>query len=82
MSKHFNPFSGRPQVEATDRVSLGKAKILQTTAKAIRVLLDSDGKTYWVPESCVHDDSEVFRGCDDEGDLVVKTWWAEKEGLA
>jgi len=61
-------------------VSLGGAKIITTTDRAIRVILDSDGKAYWVPESVVHDDSEVFKGCDGAGDLVVKSWWAEKQG--
>lgn len=38
-----------------------------------------DGR--WVPKSCVHDDSEVFKK-GDEGKFIVKTWWAEKNGLS
>lgn len=34
----------------------------------------------WIPKSVVHDDSEVHgRGM--EGEMVVKRWWAESEGL-
>jgi len=36
--------------------------------------------TLWVPKSVVHDDSEVFEE-GHEGKLVVKEWFAEKEGL-
>jgi hypothetical protein len=81
MSKHFNPMA-RGAGDTDQSVSLGQAKIIATTDKAIRVILDSDGKAYWIPESVVHDDSEVFQGCDGAGELVVKAWFAEKEGLS
>ncbi len=71
----------KPEPLWDQSVSLGQAKIIKTADKEIRVILDSDGKAYWIPESVVHDDSEVFRGCEGAGDLVVKSWWAEKEGL-
>jgi hypothetical protein len=80
MSRHFNPLASRQSDDS--KVSLGLAKIIASTDKAIRVILDSDGKAYWIPESVVHDDSEVFRGCDGAGDLVVQSWWSEKEGLS
>jgi len=35
----------------------------------------------WVPKSVIHDDSEVFKK-GDKGQVVLKTWWAEKEGLS
>jgi hypothetical protein len=78
--RHHNPMQSRESEYA--KVSLGKAKIIASTDRAIRVILDSDGKAYWIPESVVHDDSEVFRGCDGAGDLVVQSWWSEKEGLS
>lgn len=34
----------------------------------------------WVPQSVIHDDSEVF-ATGDAGRLAVKAWWAKKEGL-
>jgi hypothetical protein len=80
MSRHFNPLERRERDES--RVSLGKVKVLAKTDKAIRVELDTTD-TLWVPESCIHDDSEVFVGCDStKGELVVAAWWAEKEGLS
>lgn len=33
---------------------------------------------FWVPQACVHADSEVYKK-GDEGKLVVKMFWAEKE---
>jgi hypothetical protein len=79
MSKHFNPLANRKDDEG--KVSLGKATIIKTTDKAINVRLDGVG-TIWIPESVVHDDSEVFKGCDGSGDLIVLSWWAEQEGLS
>ena len=44
--------------------------------------LDS-GETVWIPKSVLDDDSEVYdEDKNSEGEVVVKTWWAEKEGLA
>lgn len=59
--------------------TLGDAKVIGETDKAIRVTVNET--TYWVPKSVVHDDSEVWK-TEDEGSLVVKSWWAEKNGYA
>jgi hypothetical protein len=66
----------------TDGISLGKAKCIakSRTGLALRVILDSDGKAYWIPISVIHDDSEAF-DVGHEGDLIVNEWYAEKEGL-
>lgn len=45
------------------------------TAKAILVVIN--GKEHWIPQSQVHDDSEVWKK-GDSGTLVVKARWAEK----
>lgn len=51
------------------------------TEKALLVE-DDDGAEHWIPKSVVHDDSEVFdAGKNADGRLVVKRWFAEKEGL-
>jgi hypothetical protein len=64
-------------------VSLGQAKIKRETAKALLVvLIDDDMKEQWVPKSCVDDNSDLFAGCVGQEELIVKAWWAEKEGLA
>lgn len=56
-----------------------EARCVRATSNAI--LVDVDGEEVWIPQSCVHDDSEVWkRG--DEGTLVVTRWIAEKKGLA
>jgi len=62
-----------------DSHSMGEAKCIGATEKAIKVLV-SDTEL-WIPKSVVHDDSEVWKH-GDEGKLVVKAWWAEKNGYA
>ena len=39
-----------------------------------------DDKQVWIPKSVVHEDSEVA-GEGDSGTIVVKRWFAEKQGL-
>lgn len=67
-----------------DGTSLGEARILRQSDKAIMVELVEVGEEIWVPKSVIHDDSEVYGddvGPDGlSGDLVVKQWWAEKNG--
>lgn len=63
----------------SDAESLGKAKVVGATDKALRVEVEDMG-TIWVPRSVIHDDSEVYDE-GHEGELVVKRWFAEKEGL-
>jgi len=58
--------------------SLGEGKCTRATDKAILVELES-GEELWIPSSCLHDDSEVYQA-GHEGDVVVLTWWAEKNG--
>jgi hypothetical protein len=62
-----------------EAVSLGAGRAIRTTDKAILVDLDS-GEEVWVPKSCLHDDSEVYEE-GHAGNVVVKEWWALKEGL-
>lgn len=61
-------------------VNMGAAKRKGSSDKALRVYIEKLGADTWVPKSVIHDDSEVYDGGDGEGDLVVETWWAEKEG--
>lgn len=65
-------------------VSLGKTcRLVRKTAKAILVATTDHGEI-WVPESCVHDDSEVHVGSklNEHGELVVNTRFAEQKGWA
>ena len=64
---------------------VGQAKCIHTTPFAIKcVLLEGTdfmktGQEFWVPESQIHDDSEVYEK-GDEGLLVVTHYIAKKEG--
>lgn len=48
----------------------------------VNVLFDVEGEEMWVPEKCIHADSDVWcNSKDDSGTLVVRLWWAKKRGL-
>lgn len=69
-------------ITKTDGVNLGQAQAIAGTEKALRVQLESEDEPRWIPRSQIHDDSEVYDDKDNAtGDLVVKRWFAEKEGL-
>lgn len=77
-------FGGPPEQGSDDDMStkLGTGKVKQATDKALKIELES-GETVWIPKSMIHDDSEVYDAdSNSEGEVVVQTWWAEKEGLA
>lgn len=61
---------------------LGRAVVKRSTGKALLCEVEDLG-TFWVPVACIHDDSEVFGSGPDNssGVLIVKAWWARKEGL-
>lgn len=60
--------------------SVGTGKVLKATDKAL--LFEPEGDdSFWVPKSVVHDDSEVYDE-EHEGELLVQSWWAEKNGRA
>lgn len=61
-----------------DPYELGDGKITRETDKA--VLAKIGDKEIWIPKSCVHDDSEAFSLQSSEGSIIVKRWWAEKNG--
>jgi hypothetical protein len=60
------------------------AVCIRETHLAILVKCDEGGKKpieRWIPKSAIHDDSEVFNAEENrEGLLVVKSWFAKKEG--
>jgi hypothetical protein len=59
-------------------VKFEECECIKATGKAILVLVDGDPQ--WIPQSQVHEDSEVYCA-GDVGDLIVKRWFAEKEGM-
>jgi hypothetical protein len=65
--------------EAADAGIFKEVTCIRQTPKAILCRF-KDGKERWVPQSCVHEDSEVWND-GDTGKLVVKAWFAEKMKL-
>lgn len=61
-----------------EQVSIEDVKCVGATDRAIRVQID--GALHWVPQSQITDDSEVYAN-GHEGTLIVKAWFARKEGL-
>lgn len=56
--------------------SLGCGVVVSETERAVEVQID--GCVEWVPKSVIHDDSEVWEVGQEEGEIVVQKWWAEK----
>ncbi|MFA4971166.1 MAG: hypothetical protein WC683_01040 [bacterium] len=56
-------------------------RCVRDSGKAILVESAEDpiNGSVWVPQSQVHEDSEVYQE-GDEGTLVVSEWWAEQQG--
>lgn len=65
--------------EFDEGVRIENVYVSRATDKALLCVIDDEEK--WIPKSVVHDDSEVWKEFD-EGTLILKTWFAEKEGLA
>lgn len=59
-------------------VEFKNVECIRESAKAI--LCRVNGREVWIPQSLVHDDSEVFaKG--HQGKLVIPEWFAEQEGI-
>ena len=54
-------------------------EVVADSGKAICVESPNFDKPEWIPQSQVHEDSEVWK-VGDVGDLVVTGWWARKQG--
>lgn len=62
--------------------SLGHGKVKRSSDKALEVELFDLGESRWIPISVIHDDSEVYdTNSHAEGEVIVQSWWAAKEGL-
>ena len=63
--------------------ALGHVKCLAETDKAIRVSISENDPPQWIPKSVIHADSEIWsmKSNGGEGVLMVKLWWARKEGI-
>lgn len=61
-----------------DTVSFDDVHCIRATEKAI--LVDIDGDEHWIPQSHVHDNSEVYK-LGQRGTLVITRWIATQRGL-
>lgn len=59
-------------------VGIEGVKALRGSGLALCCLIDGD--EVWIPQSQIHDDSEVYE-VGGEGKLVITTWLAEQKGL-
>jgi hypothetical protein len=66
-------------IDYDDGEEVGQATVIKDTGKAILCDIDGVGEQ-WVPQSCVHERSEVWKEGQAPGLLVVKTSFAEKQG--
>jgi len=63
------------------------AECIKETEKAVLVKLDDPNypdlreEELWIPKSVIDDDSEVYGEDENSGTLIIKYWFAEKEGL-
>lgn len=57
-----------------------RAKCVRTSPKG-GVLVIINRSEYWIPQSQIHDDSEVYTDDGVEGKLVMTRWIADKKGL-
>lgn len=66
-----------------DVFGIADAEVLAETDRAILVQSPELEENIWVPKSVIHDDSEVYEKSIEGGGpalLIVKFWFAEKEG--
>jgi hypothetical protein len=65
--------------------SIVELEVQYITQTEQAVLIDYDNEEYWIPQSQIDPDSEVFVGCDlDRGDqamLICTRWIAQKTGM-
>jgi hypothetical protein len=49
------------------------------------VLVEIEGESYWIPDSQIDDDSEIYLNCNmeagTEATIVMSEWIAEEKGL-
>lgn len=66
--------SGKDPVDFGERV----VEVVKDSGQALLVKTVS-GKEFWVPQSVIHEDSEVYKE-GTKGKLIVHKWWARKGG--
>lgn len=64
--------------DGRDPVTIAGAVCVVQREQAIQVLIE--GERHWIPQSVVHEDSEVWQH-GQTGKLIVHKWFARREGL-
>jgi len=59
--------------------SIDDVRVLRDSGKALLIESSNLEEDIWIPQSQVHDDSEVWKE-NDEGTLVITDWFARKMG--
>lgn len=62
------------------KVEFDDCKVIRESASGAAILCLIDGEEHWIPQSQVHDDSEIWKP-GDEGKLVITEWIALEKGL-
>lgn len=71
----------RWNVTSDETVTMPGCHALHESSTKLALLIQlATGHRVWVPQSVIHDDSEVYQA-GHKGKLVVKAWWANKNGL-
>jgi hypothetical protein len=60
-------------------LKIASTRALRATDAAVLVHIEDHGDV-WIPQSQIHDDSEVSKP-GDEGDLIITQWIAEQKGI-
>lgn len=62
---------------------LGQCEVIVTRPNAVLFKLP-DGQERWVPESVIHEDSELWHESPvgETGNVFVEDWWAKKVKLS
>lgn len=84
-NKFWREYPGAPKKEedmGNEPFEMGSATPIRESGNGKSILFDVEGEHIWIPKKVIHDDSEVWETDQEEGTLMVKFWWAEKEGHA
>lgn len=65
-------------MSAPGTVEFEGVTVLRASDNALLCIID--GKEVWIPQSVIHDDSDVYK-MGTEGTLIIHEWFAIKKGL-
>ena len=80
-SLSFADFERGEDVSGHEACNIGRGRCARDTGRAILVVMTANGDEVWIPQSVIHDDSEVY-GDGHNGSVVVLGWWATRHGYA